>query len=82
MQAGQYEDSLAGNSTWATGDWDGDLEFLSSDFVLAFQSGSYEQGPRTSRQTQGAIVPEPAGAGWLLLGAVPLLWSCRRRACP
>lgn len=82
MQAGQYEDSLAGNSTWATGDWDGDLDFLSGDFVLAFQSGSYEQGPRTSRQTQGAIVPEPAGAVWLLLGAVPLLWSCRRPACP
>ncbi len=78
MQAGQYEDNVTDNSSWAAGDWDGDLEFRSSDFVLAFQSGGYEQGPRTSFRTQGAIVPEPAGPAWFLMGAVPLLLGCRR----
>jgi hypothetical protein len=41
FQAGQYEDSIAGNSTWITGDWNCDGEFNSSDLVLAFQSGVY-----------------------------------------
>jgi hypothetical protein len=40
--AGQYEDSITGNSTWATGDWNGDGEFNSSDLVTAFQWGGYE----------------------------------------
>jgi hypothetical protein len=39
--AGQYEDALAGNSTWSTGDWNGDGEFTTSDLVLAFQVGQY-----------------------------------------
>ena len=30
--AGQYEDEFEGNSTWATGDWNGDGEFTSFDF--------------------------------------------------
>ena len=41
FQAGQYEDSIPGNSTWATGDWNCDGEFSSSDFVTAFRSGAY-----------------------------------------
>jgi hypothetical protein len=41
MAAGQYEDNLAGNSTWAEGDWDGDGDFGSGDVVLAFQRGGY-----------------------------------------
>jgi hypothetical protein len=60
FQAGQYEDAIAGNSTWATGDWDGDKEFTSSDFVFAFVDGGYEQGPRAAV----AAVPEPSS--WLL----------------
>ena len=42
MQAGQYEDSVPGNSVWATGDWNGDGDFTSNDLVLAFTTGAYE----------------------------------------
>ncbi len=42
FQAGEYEDALQDNSTWAEGDWNGDREFTSEDLVLAFQAGSYE----------------------------------------
>ena len=37
-----YEVAVAGNSTWADGDWDGDGEFTSQDIILAFQDGNYE----------------------------------------
>jgi hypothetical protein len=40
--AGEYEDSTANNSTWADGDWNGDLEFTSADLVTAFTDGGYE----------------------------------------
>jgi hypothetical protein len=42
FQAGQYEDKVAGNSTWSSGDWNGDGEFDSQDLVFAFQVGSYQ----------------------------------------
>ena len=54
FQANEYEDSVVGNSSWATGDWNGDGDFDSSDFVAAFQSGGFEKGPRPA-----AFVPEP-----------------------
>jgi len=41
FQAGEYEDSLATNSTWAGGDWNGDGEFSSADIIFAFQTGGY-----------------------------------------
>ena len=41
FQAGEYEDGIAGNSTWSEGDWDGDGEFSSSDLVHVFQAGGY-----------------------------------------
>ena len=31
----EYEDSIANNSTWKEGDWNGDREFTSEDLVLA-----------------------------------------------
>ncbi|MCA9167378.1 MAG: lamin tail domain-containing protein, partial [Planctomycetales bacterium] len=40
--AGQYEDAIPGNSTWATGDWNCDAEFNTADLVTAFQEGGYE----------------------------------------
>lgn len=43
LQAGEYEDTLVGNSTWADGDWNGDGEFTSDDIVLAFQRGNFAQ---------------------------------------
>lgn len=67
--AGQYEDVLLGNSTWATGDWNGDTEFSSGDMVFAFQSGGYELGPRTA----AAAVPEPGSLGLLLIAGIGLL---------
>ena len=73
FQAGQYEDGVAGNSTWETGDWNGDTEFDSGDFVAAFQGGGFEQGPRAAV----AAVPEPAAALLLLIGAG--LLAVRRR---
>ena len=41
FQAGEYEDRIAGNSTYEEGDWNGDGEFDSSDLVFAFQAGTY-----------------------------------------
>jgi hypothetical protein len=50
FQAGEYEDGLVNNSTWAEGDWNCDGEFESSDLVLVFQMGSFvaESVPDTS----------------------------------
>ena len=68
FQRGEYEDAVPANSTWASGDWDGNADFTSSDFVIAFQFGGYEKGPRESTRA----VPEPTASllvwfGWLLL---------------
>jgi hypothetical protein len=41
FQAGEYEDTLAGNSKWTEGDWNGDGDFTTGDLVMAFQAGSY-----------------------------------------
>ncbi|MCA9213297.1 MAG: hypothetical protein KDB27_09545, partial [Planctomycetales bacterium] len=57
----EYEDGIAGNSTWATGDWNGDGDFDSSDFVAAFSEGGYEKGPKP------AAVPEPNFGAFCLL---------------
>ncbi|MEZ6121112.1 MAG: hypothetical protein R3C28_31720 [Pirellulaceae bacterium] len=54
---------ITSNSVWSTGDWSTDGDFNSSDLVLAFQDGGYEQGPRAGVQA----VPEPASSVlWLL----------------
>jgi hypothetical protein len=42
-QAGEYEDQVAGNSTWAEGDWNCNGDFGTSDIVMAFVYGRYEQ---------------------------------------
>ena len=65
--AGEYEDDVALNSTWATGDWNADGEFTSSDIVKAFEDGGYEVGPRI------AVVPEPSALLPTVLGIVLLL---------
>jgi len=38
---GEYEDEIAGNSTWSEGDWNADGDFNSQDFVSAFSAGPY-----------------------------------------
>ena len=78
FQAGEYEDSLVGNSNWSDGDWNGDGEFTSSDLVLAFAAGGYE----ASATPSVTFVPEPNSYGILLLimsmffrfRAVPFAW--------
>ncbi len=65
FQIGEYEDAIAGNSTWAEGDWTGDGDFNSGDFLAAFQDGGFEQGPRAAVRA----VPEPSGLltlAWLI----------------
>ncbi|MCA9214903.1 MAG: lamin tail domain-containing protein [Planctomycetales bacterium] len=39
--AGEYEDGVPNNSTWAEGDWNGDGDFTTLDLVTAFQDGGY-----------------------------------------
>ena len=47
LAAGEYEDGIAGNSTFEEGDWDGDGDFTTSDLVFALQQGNYvAQGHR------------------------------------
>ena len=74
--AGKYElrpwwesQGLQYASSWSEGDWNGNGMFDSDDFIIAFQDGGYEQGPRTD----AAAVPEPTSlalmlaAAWLLI---------------
>ena len=72
FKAGEYEDTVRRNSVWSEGDWNGDKEATSSDFVFAFQDGGYEEGPRLAV----TAVPEPSG---LELLAICLLGALRRR---
>ena len=73
--AGEYEDGVVENSTWATGDWSGDYEFDSSDFIIAFQAAGFEQGPRAATP---AVVPEPSGIALMMLGLGLMLMKRRR----
>lgn len=41
FQVGQYEDNIPGNSIWASGDFNGDQEFDSSDLIEALAIGWY-----------------------------------------
>lgn len=42
--------------SWIEGDWDGDFDFTSSDFVVAFQSGLYEVKPELNVRKIAAAV--------------------------
>jgi hypothetical protein len=77
FQRGEYEDATSGNSTWEDGDWNGDGDFNSGDFVTAFQGGGFEVGPRAAAAV--AAVPEPNTIALLLL-AIPIAARIRRRA--
>ena len=67
--AGEYEDTIVGNSTWATGDWNGDMEFSTSDLTYAFSAGGFELGPRGDVHS----VPEPTSIAILILPILTLL---------
>jgi hypothetical protein len=71
--AGEYEDYITLNSTWAEGDWNGDGDFESGDLVVALADGGYETGPRAGRHA----VPEPSSAMLLLLGIVGVVRRSR-----
>ena len=68
FQAAEYQDDILGNSTWFSGDWNGDREFDTDDLVLAFQHVS---------EFNAVAVPEPTCGLLLTLGS--MLWTCRRR---
>ena len=61
---GEYEDLEQGNSSWATGDWDGDGEFSTGDLVAAFESGGYEMARRLPN-VDPVPLPEPTSQLWL-----------------
>ncbi|MCA9200683.1 MAG: hypothetical protein KDA87_24250, partial [Planctomycetales bacterium] len=44
FQAGEFEDTLAGNSEWIEGDWSDDGEFDSVDLIAAISSNAYGIG--------------------------------------
>ena len=73
--AGEYENTVAGDSTWATGDWNADGEFNSSDLVSAFTQGGYEGG----RRGAAAAVPEPTGGVLVVLSSVLAVLAVGRR---
>jgi hypothetical protein len=83
FQAGEYEDSQPVNSGWAEGDWNGDGEFTSGDFVEALMWGCFEAGcvaPRAATvSSAGAGVPEPSTFVLLLLG-IGQLWRAGVRS--
>jgi hypothetical protein len=51
--AGEYEDTVAGNTTWAEGDWNCDGEFDTQDLVVAFQEGGYVSASRPQTAAEG-----------------------------
>ena len=62
FQAGEYEDDTNANSTWADGDWNGDLEFTSRDLVFVFSNSDYESmvvgkvAPETTNRSVCAVI--------------------------
>lgn len=46
--AGQYEDTLSGNSNWSDGDWNGDGDFTACDLVFAFAAPDLDAKPRSA----------------------------------
>jgi hypothetical protein len=58
LTPGEYEDSTTGNSGWADGDWNGDFEFLTSDFVTALGDGGYERASNSSDDDGDGLVDE------------------------
>ncbi len=77
LAAGEYEDLVAANSSWADGDWNGDGDFDSDDLILALSDGGYEEGPRTVVKP----VPEPTSLTMFAI-AFAILGRRRITKCP
>ena len=52
FRAGENEDGIDGNSTWAEGDWNCDGDFGTADLVIAFQRGGYSPLARPATMQQ------------------------------
>jgi len=55
LQIGEYEDGIAGNSTFEEGDWNRDGDFNTRDFVYVFQQGTY--APAVAPQARSLFSP-------------------------
>jgi hypothetical protein len=72
--AAEYEDGIAMNSRWSTGDWNGDGAFATGDLIAAFQDGGYERGLRTAN-----AVPESTPICFVIVSSiVSLKWRLQR----
>lgn len=58
MIAGEYNDLLPLNSTWADGDWNCDGEFDDADFVRAFIYGRYATADRLAASVASSQRPQ------------------------
>ncbi len=58
FQAGEYEDSIDDNSSFAEGDWNGDGDFTSADLVAAFQQGTYSATAAPAARQRDLIFEE------------------------
>ena len=63
LRAGEYEDDVADNSTFAEGDWNGDGDFDSTDFLIAFQQGNYVVTARPTDFRAIAAAMQTTGIG-------------------
>jgi hypothetical protein len=77
LAAGEFNDDIDGNSSWAEGDWNADGDFTSADLVVALADGGFGQGPRVA----AAAVPEPSGIGLLTVAFIAIPACLRKRHC-
>ena len=70
FQAGEYEDGVAMNSRWSTGDWTCDHEFDSSDMVAAFQRGAYTAAAETHEAVANSSRGNRTGGDRVLTAAL------------
>ncbi|MCA9197740.1 MAG: chitobiase/beta-hexosaminidase C-terminal domain-containing protein, partial [Planctomycetales bacterium] len=79
--AGEYEDGIAGNSTFEEGDWNGDGDFSSADLVLAFQEGTYvaeaQAAESTTDQPIRLVDALPGKASLSELGTVDAVFAAQ-----
>jgi hypothetical protein len=70
FQTGEFEDTVADNSSYSDGDWNFDGEFTSNDLLFALQRGGYSGQPQNApaalaANLAAAAIDEPATAGRL-----------------
>jgi hypothetical protein len=76
FQSGEYADQVPLNSTWVTGDWQGDAEFNSSDLVFAYEY-YFPPWEWIGLRPAQSVVPEPHSDGSALMGFLLILGSWR-----